>query len=72
MGLAGSNSRPLRALALMGQIAILLQACPRSWLARGGSIGRSIVIGRIAPSWPARTARLVSCVSSALTALRRN
>ena len=68
MGLADSDSRLTSLLALMGQIAI-----PRSWLARRRSIGLVYCYWPHRPSWPcSHSSACLACVSSTLTALRRN
>ncbi len=68
MGLADSDSRLTSLLALMGQIAI-----PRSWLARRRSIGLVYCYWPYRPSWPcSHSSACLACVSSTLTALRRN
>ena len=72
MGLADSNSRLTSLLALMGQIASC-SACPRSWLARRRSIGLVYCYWPHRPSWPcSHSSACLACVSSTLTALRRN
>ena len=68
MGLADSDRRLTSLLALMGQIAI-----PRSWLARRRSIGLVYCYWPHRPSWPcSHSSACLACVSSTLTALRRN
>lgn len=72
MGLADSDSRLTSLLALMGQIASC-SACPRSWLARRRSIGLVYCYWPHRPSWPcSHSSACLACVSSTLTALRRN
>jgi heat shock protein HtpX len=60
MGLADSVSRLTSLLALVGQIAIVLSL--PALLAGAAAVNWPglLVIGRIAPAGPARTARLVS------------
>lgn len=68
MGLADSVSRLTCLLALMGQIA-----CPRCWLARRRSIGLVYCYWPHRPNWPcSHSSACLACVSSTLTALRRN
>ena len=73
MGLADSNSRLTSLLALMGQIAILLSLPAQLVGAAEGSIGLVYCYWPHRPSWPcSQSSACLACVSSTLTALRRN
>ena len=72
MGLADSDSRLTSLLALMGQIAILL-SLPAQLVGRRRSIGLVYCYWPHRPSWPcSHSSACLACVSSTLTALRRN